>query len=286
MIPQHSETRSVPRIGPREVAIFARLAQSAGGLFISDQKSDFLVARLGAQLIRLGLPDFAAYASYLETRATEADRTQFIEALTTHTTSFFRENLQYDWLRETGFPDLLTTGAGFRRDLVIWSAASSSGQELYSALMTACSLREAQDTDLRCRGFGTDLSKAILRRAESGVYARDEIGGISDGMRRRFLLSSVDDTNRFRIAADLRQRVRWQQTNLTDAASLPRITADVAMLRNVLIYFDAATRDMVLQNVIRRIARGGYLLTGHSETLTPQAYGLRSIRPSIYQKVE
>jgi len=266
------------------LAVFARLAREAGGLSIGPGKEDFLAARLAPRLAALGLADFAAYAAHLASPAGEAERDVFIECLTTHTTRFFRERAQYDWLRDSGFPTLEMAGAGLQRDLVIWSAACSSGQELYSAMMTAAMLGERDGVELRLRGVGTDLSRAILAVAERAIYPGAEIADIPDPMRRRFLLTATDGSERLRIGPDLRRRARWARANLAEAGTLPAIRPDVVLLRNVLIYFDAATCERVLGNVVARLAPGGYLLTGHSETLDPRRYGLEPVRPSIYRK--
>ena len=191
--------------------------------------------------------------------------------------------MQYDWLRDAGLPALQTRGAGIRRDLVIWSAACSTGQELYSAMMTAASLGDREDVDLRLRGVGTDLSTRVLRSCRA-IYPAEETADIPIDLRRRFLLSAADGSGQVRIVPDLRRRCRWIRANLASAGDMPAITADVALLRNVLIYFDAATRDRVLRNVIGRIGPGGYLLTGHAETIDPRRYDLTPVRPSIYGK--
>ncbi|MEM9145389.1 MAG: CheR family methyltransferase [Pseudomonadota bacterium] len=271
-------------IAPADIHFFATIAAEEGGLSISKDKVDFLSARLSSQVTRLGLANFSEYAAHLRGPGSQEDRRAFIEALTTHTTSFFRERPQYDWLEAQGLPALLEEGAGTRRQLEVWSAACSSGPELYSALMLVGSLRPEGQPPLMSRGTGTDLSTAILKRGRLAVYAREEIEGIPLEMRRRFLLSARNGADRFRIGPDIRKRARWQQANLTKASSLNGVNADIAFLRNVLIYFDTKTRDTVLTNVISRISPGGYLLTGHSETIDARKFGLVAIRPSIYHK--
>ena len=269
---------------PGEAHRLARLAHREGGIAIAPEKTDFLAARLTRRLRARGLADFAAYLALLEAPEGRDELARFIEALTTHTTSFFREGLQYDWLRETGLPGLILDGAGRRRELVFWSAACSTGQELYSALMTVAALGGAEEEGLRFRGIGTDLSSAVLQQARSGIYGGEEIAGIPDAMRRRFLLSARDGSGVHRICAPLRKRALWRRANLVSPGDTAGIDADVAFLRNVLIYFDAATRDRVVDAVIRRVRPGGYLLTGHAETLRAERHGLRAIRPSIYRK--
>ena len=274
-----------PTIAAADLALFRRIAAEEAGLAIGDDKTDFLVARLGGQLARLGLPDFAAYARHLARAVDPRERRSFVEALTTHTTGFFRERSQYDWLEAEGFDTLARIGAGRDRTLVIWSAACSSGQELYSALMLAHA-RLATGRLSAVAGIGTDLSRSILRRGRLGIYSGEEIEGIPLELRRRYLLSARTGPERFRIAPELRSRCRWALANLTLPAELGGIGADLVFLRNVLIYFDAPTRTRVLKAVIARLRRGGVLLTGHSETVDARAFGLAAIRPSIYRKEE
>ncbi|MEM1343973.1 MAG: CheR family methyltransferase [Pseudomonadota bacterium] len=277
---------SAPALTPQDCAVLARLAHAQGGLVVDEAKPDFLEARLAPRLARLGLPDFAAYTALLQSAEGARELSSFVEALTTHTTSFFRESAQYDWLASQGLPALIAQGAGTTRDLVLWSAACSSGQELYSALIIVAEVGLAQGRTLACRGYGTDISRAILRRAEHAIYDGEEIAGIALERRRRYLLSAREGAaGPYRIVPELRERTRWLQANLLANAELPAIAADVIFVRNVLIYFDAATRARVLANIVRRLAPGGYLFTGHSETVHASDYGLDQIRPSLYHKV-
>ncbi len=266
------------------LAALSRIAAEEGGLAIGPGKEDFLAARLQSHLLRLKLPDLGAYARHLDDTANAAERRRFIEAITTHTTSFFRETAQYDWLRESGVANLLDR-IGHRRPVEIWSAACSSGQELYSALMVLLGIAGPGES-VDVVGRGTDLSGAILRRAEMGIYSRDEISGIPIELRRRFVLSARHDSDRFRMDPELRKRAHWSRANLSRPNSYSGIAADLIFLRNVLIYFDADVRNRVLIEVISRLRPGGYLLTGHSESIDARKYGLMVVKPSIYHKGE
>ena len=268
-------------VDPVDHQRLAVLAEREGGLSLGADKDQFLVARLSHRVTALELPGFAAYADYLSSPAGRPEIQKFIEALTTHTTSFFRGPAHFAWLEQTGFKDL--HGAG--REITIWSAACSSGQELYSAMILATELAGGPCQGLRVSGIGTDLSNAILRKAATSVYFRDEIDGLSEERRRRFLLSSRSGDGRYRIVSELRDRATWRAANLTQAGSLGAISADVAFLRNVLIYFDDATKNRAVRNVVQRIRPGGVLITGPSETLRAAEYGLEAVKPSIYRKV-
>ena len=273
-------------IAPGDLETLIRLAKAEAGIALDSRRRDFLVTRLAPRIAALGLGSVAEYAALLRGPARTGEIPAFVEALATHTTSFFRENAQYVWMSEAGIPALLDAASRQTRELTIWSAACSTGQELYSALMTADTAARDAETPVGICGIGTDLSRRVLALCERAVYSGEEIEPVPLEMRRRYLLSAADGTPRHRIVPDLRARTRWHRANLVEPRQLPRIRADIAMLRNVLIYFDPPTRDRVVANVLERLAPGGFLLTGHAETLDAARWGLVQIRPSIYRKAE
>jgi chemotaxis protein methyltransferase CheR len=274
-------------ITPAQCRFFVGLARATARLNLDPAKTDFLQLRLSRRLRALGLSDFDAYEALLRDEPDGAEALCLVEALTTHTTSFFRESAQFDWLAGRGLDALTQAGAGFERPLILWSAACSTGAELWSAGMVLADAAARPGGLRRFKLFGTDVSRPILRKAASATYDEDEIAGVSADRRVRHLLRSrapARDGRRFyRIAPELRERASFAVANLADEASLPPLAADVVFLRNVLIYFDAPTQAAIVQSVSRRIRQGGCLLTGHAEALTAQP-GLRAIGPSIYRK--
>lgn len=277
-------TRPASRLTRSDIARLAAIAHRESGLRIDESKADFLVARLGERIAALGLPDFSAYAAHLEGPNGGGELRRFIERLTTHTTEFFRERTQYDWLASQGFPALWSEGAGRARELVVWSAACSTGQELYSAAMILEDLGLRSMRGLRWRGLGTDISQGVLGPAALAVYRRDEIGAVPPSFRVQSLLHGRNDPGLVRIKPEIRQRIEWRRANLCSPGDLDGIRCDVVFLRNVLIYFDAEMRHRILRNVISRLLPSGYLLTGHSEPIDAPAFGLTTIRPSVYRK--
>ena len=267
---------------PVDVARFAAIARREAGIQIAPARGDFLAARLGRLVSELGFDSFGDYVAYLESQSDQAGIQRFVEAIVTHTTEFFRERRQYDWLAEEGIPMLHDRGAGRDRDLVVWSAACSSGQELYSAMLLADDLSARRLQGLRFRGVGTDISQAVVSRARAGFYREEDITQIPDRLRTRGLLRSRTDESLIRIRPELRQKTDWKQANLCHSQDLEGISADVAMLRNVLIYFDEHARQHVLRNVIARLRPGGILVTGHAESIDASCYGLRPLRTSVY----
>lgn len=267
---------------PEHVALFARIAEERAGIHIKGRKGEFLLARLGKRMAHHGFRDFDRYCHLL--RTDEAERVHFVEALTTHTTSFMREPQQYEWLRETGLPELYERGVGRLRPLTFWSAACSTGAEGYTALMVAEMLRRTRLFGMAHRLIGTDISRRIIRQAELGVYVETEALAVPVDMRRQFVLRSKRGDGLCRIVPDLRRLATWKVANLTDPRTLHEISADVIFLRNVLIYFDPEMQQRVIANVLQRLTPGGFLLTGHTETATTRRAGLTVLRPSIYRK--
>jgi len=252
---------------------------------LGSDKTDFIIARLQERLAKTGLADYGSYCSLLESAAGHGETTFFAEALTTNTTSFFREQGQFNWLESDGLARLLVQSGSRGRSLTLWSAASSTGQELYSVMMLA--LGYLQDNDIVCSvdGIGTDLSRDVVAKARQAVYTTADIAGIPQVFRRRFLLSAKAQDGRYRIAPEVRRRTDFRVANLIERSSLTGIKADLVLLRNVLIYFTERHQKLVIDNVLANLAVGGYLLTGHAETGLVRDHGLEVIRPTIYRKV-
>ncbi|MEM6680587.1 MAG: CheR family methyltransferase [Pseudomonadota bacterium] len=280
---------SVPSIGQTELEALLRLAHEAGGVSFAADKIDFLQLRLTPRLRETDCADFQAYVSLLRDPGAEEERQRFVEALAIHTTSFFREARHYTWMAEKGLPMLVEEMGSQSRPLVLWSAACSTGAEIWSAAMVIEDFRHA-GRGLPWEAIGTDISSAILRRAASGVFTEEEIAGISDDRRRRFLLRrradrvGRGDGELYRIVPELRQRVRFLQANLLRLDETSSFSADIAFLRNVLIYFSPADRLAVAAAVARRLRPGGFLLTGHSESFGREVAGLEQVGAAIYRR--
>ena len=267
-------------------AIISR-AEKVSGICIDAQKLEFVRLRVGRRLTALGLESFEAYHQKLTGDAVGDEVRHLVEALTTHTTSFFRESRQYDWLEREGFDQLLSNRPS--GPFLVWSAAASMGAELWSAGMLLADRNGQGKAPSDWHLVGTDISERILQRATTATYSEEEISGITPQRAERYLMRSRrlrdhNDRPIYRIVPQLRARARFQKANLQDLAGLSAFSADVIFLRNVLIYFDEAGCDRVIKNVVSRLRPGGVLLTGHAEALPPYP-NLEVIQPNIYRKV-
>lgn len=286
---QPTSVRPKPRseVMTPNLAVTRRLAAIAlrvGGLTIDPERVDFFAQRIGKRIRALGLPSYNAYLELVESARGAGERTALVESLTTHTTSFFRENQHYDFLMRQGFRERINAGAGKTRDFRFWSAACSNGAELYSALICAKEFMAAENEIFRVSAVGTDISRAILKTASNAVYSEDSIAPLSEARRKAYLLRSRSGAPVYRIVPELRHMCRWTAINLTEQAPPTPVEVDVAFLRNVLIYFDRETQIRVVNTVVEALAPGGYLLTGHSETLTEPPSTIEQIASSTYRK--
>ncbi|MFN4156267.1 MAG: CheR family methyltransferase [Paracoccaceae bacterium] len=272
------------RIGPDEARFIVETVYRLSGVSVTASKTDFLEHRLNRLLQESGVGSVAEYVAQLRAAPAGPAAQGLVEALTTHTTSFFRERAHFDWLTAEGLPAVTANGAGRDRPLTVWSAACSTGAELWTAGMVVDGF--ARSRSLRWGLVGTDVSQKILAKAALATFEEDDILPIPDDMRRRYLLRSRAGAGkaRYRIAPDLRSRARLAWANLLDLPTGMALTADIAFLRNVLIYFEADDQLRAAANVARRIQPGGYLLTGHSEGLASAPPGMVLVAPSIYRK--
>jgi len=285
-----STCATTPKLTPTEAHAFAEMALRASGVAISPTKLGFLEMRIGRRLREIGCVDFGSYLRILNSPDGETERSHLVEALTTHTTAFFRERAHFDWLASNGLPDLVAGGAGKVQPLTLWSAACSLGSEMWTSAMIADRFFAGQRGPMRWNVVGTDISRRVLRHAARAVFSESEIQDMPDDFRRDYLLRSKPaatadaGATHYRIVPELRQRARLGHANLLDLPARPAFTADVIFLRNVLIYFKPEDQRRAVANVLTRLRPGGILFTGHSESLAEIPNGLRQIGASIYQR--
>jgi chemotaxis protein methyltransferase CheR len=186
---------------------------------------------------------------------------QVVDALTTNETSFFRDVYPFESLRSHVLPDLIER-KGLSRSLFVWSVGCSSGQEPYSVAML---IREdfPELADWQVSILGTDVSVAMLERARAGRYGQIEVNrGLPAHLLVKYFRRSGLD---WQIDDSIRSMVRFRHHNLVDPwPSLPPM--DLVLMRNVMIYFDVATKQQILSRMREVLTPHGYLLLGTSET--------------------
>jgi chemotaxis protein methyltransferase CheR len=247
------------------------------GISLSDAKRTLVQTRLVKRLRELGLPDFESYVTHLEHDA-PGERDALIAAMTTHTTHFWREAHHFDELKR-----LVFAPARARRTekLRLWSAASSSGEEVYCMAMCAAEQLDLARCDVKI--LATDIDNVILQRAEKGVYDRDGLEERPQYLR-YFTEGAGDQADFVRVKPELRALVRFRQLNLVKQPWPVRPIFDAIFIRNVLIYFDAPTQAAVTGHLARHLAPGGILVFGHAESMLGAQSGLTPLGQGIFRR--
>lgn len=257
------------RLTDRDFVRIQRLVYQTLGINLTPAKKNMVASRLSKRLNQCQLSHFGAYVDRIETDPSE--RRTALDLLTTNETYFFREPRHFELLR-----DLPSSRSPFR----VWSAASSSGEEAYSIAMVLADVLKVAPWEV----LGSDISMRVLDRARSAHYPLERAKNIPKPYLQRFCLKGIgSQTGTILITRSLRERVRFMEINLT--APLPPIGMfDVIFLRNVMIYFDLAVKQRVLENLLPNLKSGGHLIIGHSESLHGVTRALQAVSPSVYVK--
>jgi len=260
--------RSAPDAGGSEIGMtweefraFRDLIRERSGLSFGDDARYAFDRRLRERIGALGLQSFPEYYRLLRQDASgEAEMQEVYDLLITRETYFFREEYQLRGFRDEILPVLLDNE---RKQLTIWSAGCSTGEEAYSLAMVLTEVGLPRDRVVRVHG--TDLSRRNVAVARKGAYTETSFRSTSDERRRRFF---CEREGGLQVIEPLRQMCQFGTMNLLHMDRAPRfVQADAIFCKNVLIYFDAEARRRVITGLHDRLRPGGYLFLGHSESL-------------------
>jgi chemotaxis protein methyltransferase CheR len=263
-------------ITDQEFALFQRLIYKIAGISLSDAKKILLVGRLTRRLRQYELGTFTQYYRMLASGDHPEELQTMVDLLTTNETYFFREPKHFDFLRDEIIRKRKSS-ATFR----VWSAASSSGEEIYTLAMVLADNLPNTPWEV----VGSDISTQVLAKAATGHYSLARTEGIPPAYMNKYCLKGVrSHAGTFLIAPELRKRTSFYQINLTQPIDADIGDFEVVFLRNVMIYFDPETKAKVVHNLLPRLKSGGHLIIGHSETLNGITDRVMAVRPTIYRK--
>jgi chemotaxis protein methyltransferase CheR len=247
------------------------------GIRLRPDKRPLVAGRLARRASACGSPSLDAYVREVLADAGGVEARALVDELTTNETYFFREPAHFEHL--AGVVRALPPQGGPVR---VWSAASSTGEEAYSIAMTLARHAGTRAWEV----VGTDLSTRVVESARRGLFVEERGRQIPDDERRRWCLRGTGDyAGTFLVHRDLRARVRFEVANLTEPQ--PGLGLfDVAFLRNVLIYFEPEMKEVIVGHVAAQVRPGGWLYTGHAESLHSLRHGLQPVRPAIYRVPE
>ena len=261
---------------------FSRIRErvyAVAGISLSDAKRTLVVARLSKVVRALRLNSFDSYLDYLERHGTADDSQEFVNALTTNLTRFWREDHHFAHLVDYVGDLMKARASQSSKRLRIWSAGCSTGQEPYTIALTLLSaLPELKRWDFKI--LATDIDTAVIAKAASATYPDSELNGLSPERTRLF--DKLSD-GRIKVPAAIASLVSFKQLNLMSTPWPMKGPFDAVFCRNVAIYFDKPTQAQVFGRLGAILAPGGFLYIGHSENLGAGGAGFRLVGKTIYQ---
>jgi chemotaxis protein methyltransferase CheR len=259
--------------------LLRKLVNEHTGISLSEHKQEMLYSRLSRRLRILNLSSFASYYQLLKADDGE-ELVQFINAVTTNLTAFFREPHHFKLLEENLLPQLLAKKQATRR-LRIWSAGCASGEEAYSIAMI---IKEIMPEYWDIKILATDLDSAVLAKAKQGVYEEGKMNGVSKArLHQWFKKGTKEQVGKVQVTPQLQDLITFKQLNLMHPWPM-RGPFDIVFCRNVVIYFDKPTQKTLFERFANIIDHEGYLFIGHSENLFQLSNRFRLLQQTVYMK--
>ncbi|MDJ0276169.1 protein-glutamate O-methyltransferase CheR [Sphingomonas sp. 2R-10] len=270
------------RLSPHRLAKLSALIFDKTGIKMPATKATMLQGRLQRRLRDTGMATLDQYCDHLfDGTADPAEMVHLINAVTTNKTDFFREPGHFDFMTKTALPALAESG---RRRIRAWSAACSTGAEPYTMAMILDQFAQRGGPDYGI--LATDIDTAVLETARRGIYPADLLDPVPATLRQRYVVTSLDRSARkVRIVPALRSAIGFARLNLMDASYPVGEPMDLIFCRNVLIYFDRDTQERVVRRLCDRLAPGGYLFLGHSESIAGMDLPVTTASYTVFRKV-
>ena len=271
-------------ITDKEFQLFTDLIYRNFGIHLTEVKRSLLVRRLQSELRSKNLDNFTDYYNYLRSNPSDDNFTELVNRITTNYTFFNREPDHFTYFSDVVLPWLRNRHLNMNsRDVRIWCAASSTGEEPY---MLAMLLAEffGQGYGMWDAGvLATDLSKKALTTAIAGRYPSDEFDRLPKHLRDKYFNKVGAQT--YEANPRLKRDVTYRRFNLVNKIYPFKRPFDVVFIRNVMIYFDNPTKDHVLRMIHENLVPGGYLFIGHSESIMHRKSLYQYIKPAVYRKI-
>ncbi|MBU1107726.1 MAG: protein-glutamate O-methyltransferase CheR [Candidatus Riflebacteria bacterium] len=254
------------------------------GISLADHKMAMVTGRLRKIIMQKGFSSFSEFIDSVQEDGSGRELQVLIDRMSTNHTFFFREKQHFDFFSSHILPEITHSldkkGSG---DLRIWCAAASTGEEPYSIMMTMLEFFKDRYRGLTAGLLATDISSRVLEDACAGIYEDSKTKGIPENLRKRYLQPAGNDSWQFKEF--VRKEIIFRKFNLMNPFPFKK-QFNVIFCRNVMIYFDTATRKELIKRLYQATAPGGYLLVGHSESIRSSDCPYDYVQPAIFRKGE
>jgi len=265
----------------KDFTFLSKIIHERTGIVVSDDKFNMFYSRLSRRVRSLKLTSFKEYCDVVRDDREGSETSELINAITTNLTAFFRESHHFEYLADTVLPELTQNSSD--RNIKIWSAGCSTGEEPYSLAITLKESPLLAHWNIELKA--TDLDSNVVATASRGVYSMSRVEGMSKNrLKRWFLKGAGKQQGLVKVKPELNKIIDFGQLNLMDNWS--QESQDVIFCRNVIIYFNKETKSKLVEKYANSLKPGGYLFIGHSESLYKITDRFELIGNTIYRKIK
>lgn len=270
-------------ISDREFNLLRSLVYERFGINLTEQKRSLLVGRLQKSVRTLGFSTFKQYYDHLLADNTGQALDGLINQISTNYSYFYRENAHFDFFRSTALPEVVERMKHQNcRDLRIWCAGCSTGQEPYTLAMLVLEYFGGEYSMWDAGILATDISARALNTAVAGVYPAEAISRLPVKLKQRYF--TMNGSKRYKISDKVKKEVTFRRFNLMNEDFPFKKQFHIIFCRNVMIYFDQPTRDALIKRLYENTVPGGYIFIGHSETLGRERTHYEYVMPAVYRR--
>lgn len=268
-------------ITDKEFSQLAEFIKKNYGINLKEEKRALVVGRLQNVLIQKNMKSFSEYFEHVLSDKTGEAAIELVNKITTNYTYYMREADHFFYFKDIVLPYLAETAKN--KDLRIWSAGCSSGEEPYTLAMIIDEHFRGKKAGWDTRILATDISGKMLEKAKKGIYDCDSIKKLPSQWRLNYF-RQLDD-NSYTVIDKIKNEVIFRKFNLVDGTFPFKRKFHVIFYRNVMIYFDMKTKEELLERFYNALEYGGYLFIGHSESIDRRRTMFRYVIPAVYRKI-
>lgn len=257
--------KSIPNLTDEQFVNWSRLLEQRAGIYLSEQQKTFLQTQVTMRMRELEYDDFGAYYEHvLDGVSGMLEWSRLIDRLVVNETRFFRHPASVEFIGRRLLEHLGRPDGGKHFDL--WSVGCSSGEEPYSLAMVLNDVYAMSGLQPLYAITGTDISRAALSLARSGIYNERKVSSVEEKYRSRYF-ERVSDGTAYQVVSTLRDRICFNQGNVLNISEMPDIKVDAIFCQNLLVYFRRSLREQILNALVARLKPGGVLVIGLGEVV-------------------
>ena len=281
---------NVPSLSDSEFDIISKIIYKETRIIMGAHKKTLVTSRLGKRIKALNIDNFKGYIDYLSSDKGKEELVNFINSVTTNKTDFFRENKHFEYMKSTFLPNWENAyKEGKVKNLRIWSAACSSGEEPYSILITLHEYFGSRFNDYDIKVLASDVDTNVLAHGKEGVYREDVVSPIEEALLRKYffrskLLNNMEE-RKYKVKDILKNNLYFRPLNFKDEDYDIHSEFDLIFCRNVIIYFDKDFQKQLFHKLHSYMKKDSFIFIGHSETLFNLSDKFKYESSNIYMKI-